>query len=160
MENLSNISEENQLDFSPILSKHVEDIAKWAKFLSIVGFIGVGFLILVAIVMAYLPSINAGNEFSQGMNNMGTFPAYMGSLISLIYVIIAVLYFFPVYYLYNFSNKALRAIRLKDTRTIEDSFNNLRRHYKFMGILTIIMLGIYAIGFIGLALGGLLGAMM
>jgi len=157
MENLSNFNEENQLDFSPILTKHVEDIAKWARFLSIVGFIGVVFVILVAIVMAFLPSINAGNEFSQGMDS---FPTFMGPFLSFIYIIIAILCFLPVYYLYNFSSKALRAIQVKDTRTIEDSFNNLRRHYKFMGILVIIMLGIYAIGFLGMAMGGMMGAMM
>jgi len=160
MESLSNLNEESKLEFSSIVTKHVEDIAKWAKFLSIVGFIGVGFLILVAIVMTFLPSINAGNEFSQEFQNADTFPSFMGPVLSIIYFLAAILYFMPVYYLYNFSRKAIQAIRHHDTITIEDSFNNLRRHYKFMGILVIIMLGIYAIGFIGLAMGGMMGAMM
>jgi len=53
------------------------------------------------------------------------------------------IYFFPVYYLYNFSSKLKDAIRLNSEVILENSFKNLKSHYKFMGIVLLIFLVIY-----------------
>ena len=71
-----------------------------------------------------------------------------------------ILYYFPISYLYQFSENTKKAIENNDNNTIRDAFEFLKSHYKFMGILTIILLSFYAIMiFIGL-IGAGAAAMM
>jgi hypothetical protein len=164
MESLSSIADDKNLEFNAVSIKHLEEGAKWARFISIVGFVGVGFLVLLAFVMMFvLPGLNselANMQGMEGMPNTSVFSGFLGSFLGVFYIIIAVLYFIPVLFLYNFSTKSLVAIREKDTEFISVAFDNLRKHYKFIGILMIIGMAIYAIIFIGAFLGGALGSMM
>jgi len=63
----------------------------------------------------------------------------------LMYVLIGLLYFFPVYYLFKFSSKVRTALMTKNTQELETAFENLKSHYKFIGILMIITLSIYVL---------------
>lgn len=163
MENVSGFTEEKKLELTRLSIKHIEDSAKWGKFISIVGFVLIGFLLIVAAVMAFvLPGLNM-SEF-QDMQGMGAnsgasaIASGMGPLMAVFYVIGAVLYFIPVLYLFNYSRQSLTAIRNTDSELLTSAFNNMRRQYKFVGILTIIMIGLYALVFIGGFIGGMLSA--
>lgn len=126
----------------------LRETAKWAGFLAIIGFIGIGLMVIIALffgaAMASLSSLGSG-----GMGG-----AIGGGFFTVIYLIMAALYFFPVYYLYKFSSNMKRALQLKDEDTLTKSFEYLKSHYKFIGILTIILLSFYLLLF----LIGLLGA--
>ena len=63
----------------------------------------------------------------------------------LIYVLIGLLYFFPVFYLFKFSSKVRTALATKNTQELDAAFENLKSHYKFIGILMIITLSIYVL---------------
>jgi hypothetical protein len=96
-----------------------------------------------------------GSLFSNavGLNNIPGFPAGMFSMVGLIYFGIALLYFFPVYYLYMFARKTKNAILCNDNQMLAEGFSKLKSHYKFVGILTLIIVGFYAfIFFIGLVM--------
>jgi hypothetical protein len=55
----------------------------------------------------------------------------MGSgFLSAIYIIIALFYFFPVYYLFQFSSKW--KLSSNDNDLINSSFEYLKSHYKFI----------------------------
>jgi len=121
----------------------LKETAKWAYFLSIVGFVGIGMLILLSVFM--------GTIFSKlGVFNSGMSPApTMGvGFITFLYLIMAVLYFFPVYYLFQFSSKAKAAFSRNDNEALTTSLEYLKSHYKFMGILAIIILSIYGVIFL------------
>ena len=77
----------------------------------------------------------------------------------LIYLIIGAVYFFPILYLYRFSSLIRKALQNKDTQILDIAFRNLKAHYKYIGILMIIALGIYVLMFAGMMIGGLLGHM-
>ncbi len=94
----------------------------------------------------------------EGMSDSSAFAGIIGPFVGVIYIVIAVLYFFPVLFLYNFSSKSLVAVRELDTEFLTMAIDNLRKHFKFIGILTIVVLVSYAIFFIGLMVGGLVGA--
>jgi len=68
-------------------------------------------------------------------------PGFFG----IIYIIMAIIYYFPVTYLYNFSNKIKQGIMNLNQQAMTDGFGNLKSMFKFMGILTIVMLSIYAL---------------
>ena len=129
----------------------LKETAKWTKFLSILGFVGIGLMVLGSLVMLFAPSSLMSN---------GDFPFGGKIFMMLLYLAFAVLYYFPISYLYQFSENTKKAIENNDNNAIRDAFEFLKSHYKFMGILTIILLAFYAIIiFIGL-IGAGAAAMM
>lgn len=129
----------------------LKETAKWTKFLAILGFVGIGLMVLGSLVMLFVPSSLMSN---------GDFPFGGKIFMMLLYLAFAVLYYFPISYLYQFSENTKKAIENNDNNAIRDAFEFLKSHYKFMGILTIILLAFYAIIiFIGL-IGAGAAAMM
>jgi Family of unknown function (DUF5362) len=115
----------------------------WGKFLAILGFVGMGFMVLAGLFM--------GTIFST-MGQSEAMP--FGAAFGLVYVLIAAVYFFPLYYLFKFSTAVKQAIQRKDTALLETAFENLKSHYKFIGILAAIFLALYALFFIGAVVFG------
>jgi len=122
----------------------LKETAKWAYFLSILGYIGIGLIAMVAIFAGALFSF-IGN-MTQEMNGFG---AIGGSFISGLYLMLAILYFFPVYYLNKFASNAKAALRNNDSELLTSSFEYLKSHYKFIGILAIVMMCMYALIIVG-----------
>ena len=125
---------------------YLEETAKWTYFLSILGFVFLGFIVIGAL-FAGLIFGSLSQELGYGLS---------GGLISLIYLSVALLFFFPVLYLFRFSTKAKTAVRTGNDGELTDAFQNLRSHYKFIGILTIVMLGLYVVFFLFGGLGMLM----
>lgn len=118
--------------------------ATWSNFLAILGFIGVGIMVLVALF--------AGSFLSM-MSNMRQdaafpFPVW---IFTVIYLIIAAVYFFPVLFLYRFANKTKAALASNDSEKLAESFLNLGKHYKFLGIMFIAFLALYILVALSLA---------
>jgi len=147
-ETKQNVAGNNSLEFTGDSIRHLDEARKWSMFLAILGFISVGLMVLVAIFSGTALTF-IGDGFIS--------PA-MGIGISILYLIIAVLYFFPVYYLFNFSSKAKDAVRLSDSKSLTVSMHFLKAHYRFMGILVIVMLALYPVIIVLTVLGGFLGS--
>lgn len=135
---------EDEIGITQIGIKYIKETANWAQLLSIIGFIFVGLIVI--------GSIFAGTMLSQ-FEEFAALP-FPGFLISFIYLLIAIIYFFPVYYLYKFSSEVKRAIAFKDSKALESGLKNLKSHYKFLGIATIIVFGFYLLAFIIAILAG------
>lgn len=120
--------------------EYLREAAKWGKFLAIVGFIFVGIIALGALFAGSILGGSLGRE-------MG-FPG-AGIFITLLYLAFAALYFFPCLYLYNFSAKAKLALLTNSTSGMTEALKNLKSMFKFMGIFTAVILGIYALIFVG-----------
>lgn len=112
----------------------------WAKFLSILGFVGVGFMLIGAVSIAFI-----------GGNLLG--PEAGG--ISLIYLVIAVVYFTPMYYLYKFSSHGRQGLTQKSQHQTDQGLIYLAAHYKFIGILAVVLFSLYVLIFIGLFAAGI-----
>lgn len=128
-----NISENNALQLNSTMMGFLSETAKWAKFLSILGFIGIGLMVLGAFSMSvFLSSTDSQMPFAG--NSMIIVAIYLG---------LSILYFFPVLYLYKFSNHTKTAINQKNNYALQDSLMNLKSHYKFMGISAIVIIVMY-----------------
>lgn len=116
----------------------LKETAKWTHFFSILGFIGVGLFVIIAIFASLIFSFlnQTTSELAQVSSNSFGF----------IYLAMAALYFFPVYYLYNFSKNTKIALQQSDNILLSKAFENLKSHYKFIGILTIVTLLGYLLG--------------
>lgn len=136
-----------ELNLSNSIQGMLKETTNWTFFLSIIGFIGIGLMLLVGIIMSAVMG-SMSNEFNP-YQSIGFNPAYLG----LIYVIMAAFYFFPVLYLFNFSRKMKLALRTKNNDDLTLAFSNLKSHYKYLGIFTIVIISLYVL-FIFLAVIG------
>lgn len=121
--------------------------AKWAKFLAILGFIGTGFMVLAGLVMFGLMGFMDSDmgPYSQ-MGPMADVFKFM----PLLYILIALVYFFPCYYLFQYASKSTNAVINEDLPGMELAFTNQFRMYRFVGIATIAMMVLYALLMIGM----------
>ena len=123
---------------------YLRESAKWSMFLAILGFVGVGFLALMAIIMT--------SVMSAMPDTPGPFGAVKG-IISIFYLVIALVYLFPVYYLYRYASNAKKAIYAKDSALLTDAFGALKSHHKFLGIAAIIIISLYILAAIVMVIG-------
>jgi hypothetical protein len=122
------------------VSSHLSQIAKWAKFLSIVGFIGFGFMLILIVFLGTM---------SSSLTPLGTTVMPGGGFMQIVLLFaMMALYFFPLLFLFNFSNKMLRAIRNNDQFSLVASFRQLKLCFKYIGILTIVFISIYLLVFL------------
>ena len=84
--------------------------------------------------------------------------AYIGPFLTVVYLLFAVLYFFPVLYLYRFSVKMEEGLRAQNGDTVELAFQNLKSLFKFMGLFMAVILGFYGVMLVfGVAIAGISG---
>ena len=144
--------EEFELQLNESAKRFLKEAAKWAYFLSILGYIGIGFIVLGAIFAGTLFGF-IGNMMP--LEQMGMFSSAFGIFITVVYLLIAALYFLPIYYLNRFASNLKLAFRDNDSETLAKSFEYLKSHYKFFGILAIIMLCFYALIFAGVIIAAI-----
>ena len=114
----------------------LSETAKWAKFLSILGFIMVGLMVIGALSISMMMSIPGGGSLTGGMST---------GLLTVVYLIMAGVYFFPVYYLFKFSQNLSAAISSGSSDSYEKAFEYQKSQYKFVGIMAIVVLSLYLI---------------
>lgn len=78
---------------------------------------------------------------------------------TLLYLLIAALYFYPTYALYKYSVLIKPAIANADTEMFNRAIGYKKAMFKYMGILMIIVIALYALIFMFAIMGGLIGAM-
>ncbi|EJF09964.1 MULTISPECIES: hypothetical protein [Pontibacter] len=123
----------------------LQNTAKWGKFLAIIGFVGVGIMVLFGVIALTMGASLGGGAIS-------------GTFLSLFYLLFAALYLLPVLYLYRFSSNMQTGLMTGDEETIAASFKNLKSLFKFMGVLTIVFLGFYALALLAMFFGVAIGS--
>ena len=108
------------------------ETAKWATFISIIGFIGIVLMIIMSFSMTTILS-QVPNEA------LGGLPI---QFFSFFYLIMAGISFIPIYFLFQFGNNIQNAIKNNDTDLLTFGLKKLKSHYKFVGILTIIAISL------------------
>jgi len=136
MENLeNNLPIENKLLNNTEINSYLMEASKWGQFLAIVGYVMMGLLVLVAIVMMFAMSVVSQVAQSK-------FPLWM---LGLVYILLAGIYYIPITYLYKFSVQMQKAIQMQNEGLLTSGFQNLKSLFKFMGIFTIVMLALYGL---------------
>jgi uncharacterized membrane protein YjgN (DUF898 family) len=129
-----------ELQVDHITSAYLKDSARWAKFLAIMGFIFCGLFVIFAFVAGSLLSSLGSLASAPGMGPM----AFLGGgFIAGLYLVIALIYFFPCLFLFRFASKMQLALRNNDQEAFIYSLKNMRALYRFLGILLIVGIGIW-----------------
>jgi hypothetical protein len=137
-------------DVSPIelneeIQYYLYETAKWCKFLSIVGFVFIGLLIIGAFA--------AGTFISKFAAASPGAPV-SAAFITVIYVLMALIYFFPTFYLYRFAVNTKAGINTGSQAEMTTAFSNLKSVFKFWGIFTLVIIIFYTIVLALAAAGG------
>ncbi|MCU0472089.1 MAG: DUF5362 family protein [Bacteroidales bacterium] len=136
---MDNLPEIKKIEIEDNTLKDLNITSKWTMFLAILGFIFTGIMVIIGLFAGVFLAV-----FKAGDSPVG-FPEW---LIFVIILIFAVLYFFPVLYLFRFSKHTSNAVKTLDKHELHKAFRNLRSYYVYTGILLIVVLVIYVVGFI------------
>ncbi len=119
----------DQKDTYFISTKEINDYlletSRWGKLLAIVGYVSITLLVLLALFIMF--------GFSQISSLAAT--AFPFRFMGVIYMLIALLYYFPTNYLYKFSVQIKVGVNSNDTSTIAHAFQNLKSLFKFIVII-------------------------
>ncbi|HVH45019.1 MAG TPA: DUF5362 family protein [Labilithrix sp.] len=120
----------------------------WVTFLSVMGFIGSGLMLLGGLFMmvagAFVPKTGP-TPFS---------PVLLG----LFYLPMAFLYIYPSLKLWGFSSAIGRLLTQHTAANLEAALEQQKSFWKFVGILTIVLMTLYALLIVGIMVVGISAA--
>jgi hypothetical protein len=122
---------------------HIATIRKWAMFFAVVMFLASGFLIIFGLLFTVI------TRFAGELPAFGFVPV---TALSVLYIGLGVVYFFPAYYLLRFSTYAKQAIAAANVTALTDALRNLKSHYVFIGVGTIVAIILYVLVIVGVVL--------
>jgi uncharacterized integral membrane protein len=132
----SSVFDNFELRLNDRSQKFLRETCRWVFILAIIGFVVSGLLLFIGIFALI---------FFNDVNTQGVIPVYM---LSSIYIVIAVIGFFPSVYMYSFSRRMANALREKNTEDLTAAFSKLKSYFKFLGIAALIMIAFYIIAFL------------
>jgi hypothetical protein len=133
----------DSFEFDQDINSYLRETAKWAKLLGILGFVAIGFLVLFSFfvkgIFEMLPE-----------TNMQQIPT---SALSIVYFVLAGIYFFPVNYLYQFGKNMRLSLETEDQELFKGALKNLKSHYKFIGMFALVIVSLYGVLFLSAFIG-------
>jgi hypothetical protein len=139
---MENISEIRKIEIEQESLNYLNTTRKWAMFFAIIGFIFLGLLLVAGLVAGTFLSVFKSPEMGGGIPQV---------LIFALVFIMALVYFFPILFLFRFSKHTANAVQSLSKEELNKAFRNLKSYFVYIGILLIIVLVIY---FIGLVVAG------
>jgi hypothetical protein len=119
--------------------KNLNTTRKWSMFIAIVGFIFLGLMIILGVITGTFLTAFKSGETGIGIPE---------SLILVIVALSALIYFFPVLFLYRFSKHLAHAVHTLDKQEIYKAFKYLKSYFVYLGILLIVVLSFYVVALI------------
>ena len=116
---------------------YLAETAKWGNILAIVGYVVMGMMALASLVMIVSFTF---------MDMETVFPMW---ILGIVYLLLTGVYYIPVTYLYRFSAQMRLAVHRNDEKLYTTGFANLKSLFKFFGISTFVLLGLYVLILIG-----------
>jgi hypothetical protein len=149
-ETKADLQEEEEVDalwISEDIRSYIYDTAKWTKFLSVVGFVFSAMIALsafgTAAFLSTLAKVSPGNPMVQ-----------IGStVLTVVYLLIALLQFYPSFLLFKFSTSATQAVLYADQPSLAVAMAKMKSFFKFWGVITIVFISFYILMMITVILG-------
>ncbi len=142
MENTEEFQREEESQPKLIVTEEMRsyfyDMAKWANFLAIVGFVFAGFMIIGAFTVG--AAIGANPEMAKMVGAMGS----LGSFgFTAVYLVFAFAIFYPSILLFKYATKAKIGVLYAEQASLEEAIGKIRLLFKYWGIIVILFLGLY-----------------
>ena len=134
------------LSIDPVTKSHLIEAAKWARFLAIVGMISLALLVVLGFYFSIMMTGTLKERFDETGNSQAI-SLGIGIGVAIMYLVMAVIWFFPLMYLLRFSNQMRTAIEGNDQESLNTSVQNLKICFRYLGIVTIIGILFYILFF-------------
>ncbi|RZK79878.1 MAG: hypothetical protein EOO92_08540 [Pedobacter sp.] len=125
------------------IRSYLYETSKWARFLSIVGFIATVFMVMLSFSISAM--MGAMDKMTAGNNPYAQIPS---GVLTFWLLIISLIYFYPSFLLFKYSGACKNAVLYGDQESLVTAMAKMKSFFKFWGILLIVMLSFYAIAFI------------
>lgn len=139
-----NYKEQNNIFDEVQISAHARslflNIARWTKFLSILGFILIGLMLIVFTAAIF---ISGNGEALMGGRNVFGMLGRAGSF--LFVLVMLALYLYPTLMLYGYSTKIKRSFNSNNQDDFVSAIKNLKSFFQFFGVLAVLCLVLYGI---------------
>lgn len=114
-------------------------MARWTKFLAIIGFIFLGLVVVGGGIMGLAIGTSMYSSQYGALGGLGA------AWIITMCLLIAGLMFYPAYALFKYSTVIKTAINTNNKQKFNEAIRYLKNVFKYYGIITIIALGIYGL---------------
>ena len=130
------VPEQNRIagNLTETMLLYLKQASPWLRFLGILGFIGCGFTALGGIIFLFV-----SNYLSGQLTDFGNVPLW---LLSIFYIAMGAVIFFPARFAYNFGSRISRYQFSNSDEDLELAFKNNKSLCKFYGITSIISLSL------------------
>ncbi len=118
---------------------HLAGTKPWVRLISVVMFIGAAFILIIAIVFAVAGTAIMANA------KLGAYGAGVTAGIGIAYGIFALLYIYPALKLWKYASRIGDLLHTRDPLALEMALNEQRSFWKFVGVLVLVMLVLYAV---------------
>lgn len=129
----------------------LREASKWGKFLAILGFIFEGLFAILSFFAGVLTE-----TLYRSMGGMFEYRQSGGFGVTVVYLGIVVLLFFPTLYLYQFSTRIRKAVDTSDQESMTFAFARLKSMFKFRGILAIVGISAWLLILVAVMVGAML----
>jgi hypothetical protein len=156
---MENSFENKKIEMGQEAIGYLDTTRKWTMFFAILGFVVIGLMLVFSLfagsMISGLTSGIAGGlegmEGMEGMEGLETAKAvggFAGIMVFIVMLIFALIYFFPLLFLYRFSKHSANAVSNLDANELTLALKNIKSYWKYMGILVIILLAVYLLVFL------------
>jgi hypothetical protein len=147
---MENLLENKKIEIGQESLTYLDTTRKWTMFFAILGFIFLGIMLVFGLLfgtfMSAFTSKMSGMSGMEGMEGVQTAKAvggFAGIMMFVIMLICAVIYFFPLLYLFRFSKHIKNGVANLDANQLQLGFKNLKSYWMYIGILMIILIAFY-----------------
>lgn len=123
---------ENQREQMSQACSYLISISKWMKFFFIMAIISVSLIMMAGLAIIASASI---------ISDMPDIPDFPVAIVGAIYMAVGALNLVPAIYMNRISKAAERTVESDDNSAMLDFLKNNKSLWKFLGILTIVMIG-------------------
>lgn len=114
--------------------KDIDTTRKWTMFLAVLGFIGIGLIIIFGIFAGIFLTIFSTSEALAGLPEWSVF---------IFVILIGTMFVFPGLFLFRYSKYSAEAVKKLDGTCLQKAVRNLKAYFVSTGILIIMILTVY-----------------
>ncbi len=126
--------EERKQGISQHTLRNLNITRKWTMFLSIIGAIALGIVIIFGVMAGTFLSIFSSVKTGLGINEWFMF--------SVLFILL-IISLFPVVFLFRFSKHAASAVHHSDMDELDKTIKNLKHFFIYIGIIAIVLMAAY-----------------
>ena len=121
----------------------------WVRFMSVLMFVGAGFILLMALMLVVM-----GSKFAE-VSKSPVYSGGTGLVIAAFYALLSFLYIFPALKLWKYASHIGALLSSSSMLDLEAALSQQRSFWKFLGIMIIALFALYFVIIIALlAFGG------